>query len=301
MKFSLREGRLASVGLAGVIAAGVIGIGSVAMAQEGNSDTTTPSTQTAPGGEPANCLDKGLRFGAHGLLKDSGVTRDEVQEAVAAGLTNAQMIDQYGDKTSAQAKADALAALESRVADAVTNGRITQAQADTILSEAPAKMDEFLAAPASELGKGMKRGVGGVAHNVLATVAAVLGTDEATLKTQLQDGSTIADVAGDKTQAVIDALVAEANAKIDEAVANGSISQERADQMKANTVERITTLVNEGPIGRGGMRGSHDGEMRGSHDGQTRGEMRGGQGGEMSGLSAMRDRMRANAIPSDAQ
>ena len=251
------------------------------MAQGGSSDTTTPSTQVAPDGQATNCLNRGLRFGAHGLLKDSGVTRDEVQEAVAAGLTNAQMIDQYGDKTSAQAKADALAALETRLAQAVTNGRITQAQADTILSEAPAKMDEFLAAPASELGKGMKHGFGGVAHNVLATVADVLGTDEETLKTQLQDGSTIADIAGDQTQAVIDALVAEANAKIDEAVANGRITQERADLMKANTVERITTLVNEGPLGRGGMRGGHIGEM--------------------SGFSGMRDRIRANALPSDAQ
>lgn len=264
MKLSLRDSRLASVGLASVIAVGVIGIGSVAMAQEGSGDTTTPSTQTAPGPAGDNCLAGGLHLGGRVLLKDIGVTRDEVQEAAAAGLTNAQMIDQYGDKSSAQAKADALAALETRLAEAVANGKITQEQADTILSDAPARIDEFLAAPASDLGQGMKRGFGGIAHNVLATVAGVLGTDEETLKTQLQEGSTIADIAGDQTQAVIDALVAEANARIDAALADGKITQEQADQMKANAVERITTFVNEGgPIGRGGHRGGPGGEMRG--------------------------------------
>jgi hypothetical protein len=282
MKLSLRDSRLASVGLASVIAVGVIGIGSVAMAQEGSGDTTTPSTQTTPGAAGDNCLAGGLHLGGPVLLKDIGVTREEVQEAAAAGLTNAQMIDQYGDKSSAQAKADALAALETRLADAVANGKITQEQADTILADAPARLDEFLAAPASDLRKGMKRGFGGIAHNVLATVAGVLGTDEETLKTQLREGSTIADIAGDQTQAVIDALVAEANDHIDAALADGKITQEQADEMKANTVERITTFVNEGgPIGRGGHRG--------------------GPGAEMRGFPGMRQGAGGSALPFDAQ
>jgi hypothetical protein len=282
MKLSLRDSRLASVGLASVIAVGVIGIGSVAMAQEGSGDTTSPSPQTAPDPAGDNCRAGGLHLGGRVLLKDIGVTRDEVQEAASAGLTNAEMIDQYGDKSSAQAKADALAALETRVAEAVANGKITQEQADTILAAAPGRIDEFLAAPASDLGKGMKRGFGGIAHNVLATVAGVLGTDEETLKTQLQEGSTIADVAGDQTQAVIDALVAEANGKIDAAVTDGKITQERADQMKANTVERITTFVNEGGrIARGGHRG--------------------GPGGEMRGFTGMRQGAGGSALPFDAQ
>ncbi|MCL4241646.1 MAG: hypothetical protein KJ048_09860 [Dehalococcoidia bacterium] len=264
MKLTLRDSRLASVGLASVIAVGVIGIGSVAMAQEGSGDTTAPSAQTAP--DPAgNCLARGPRLAAHGLLKDSGVTPEEAQEAAAAGLTNAQMIDQYGDTSSAQAKADALAALETRLTDAVANGKITQEQADTILADAPARIDEFLAAPALAPGDGMKHGFGGIAGNVVATVAGVLGIDEESLKAELREGNTIAEIAGDQTQAVIDALVAEANAKIDQAVADGKITQERADAMKANTVERITTLVNEGgPIGRGGHRGGPGGGMRGA-------------------------------------
>jgi ribosomal protein S20 len=260
MKLSLRDSRLASVGLASVIAAGVIGVGSVAMAQEGSGDTSTPSTQTTPPAPGEDCLGPGLKLGGRILLHEVGVTREELQQAVAAGLTNGQTIDQYGDKSSAEARADALAALESRLAQAVENGKLTQEKADEILAAAPGKIDEFLAAPAKELGKGMRHGFGGIGQNVLATVAGVLGTDEETLKTQLRDGATIAEIAGDKTQAVIDALVAEASAKIDQAVADGKLTQERADEMKANLADRITRMVNEGgrPFG-----GGHFGGMRG--------------------------------------
>lgn len=264
MKLSLRDSRLASVGLASVIAIGVIGVGSVAMAQEGSGDTTTPSTQTTPPPPGDNCLGPGARTGGAIVLKNLGITREEIQEAAAAGLTNAQTIDQYGDKSSAEAKADALAALEERLAQAVENGKLTQEQADEILADAPAKLDEFLSAPTSELGKGMKHGFGGIGQNVLATVAEVLGTDEETLKTQLKEGSTLAEIAGDQTQAVIDALVADANEHIDQAVADGKLTQERADEMKANLAERITTMVNESPRPfDGGHRGGMRGGMRG--------------------------------------
>ncbi len=264
MKLSFRDSRLASVGLASVIAVGVIGVGSVAMAQEGSGDTTTPSTQTTPPAPGDNCLGPGARIGGGIMLRNLGITREEIQQAAAAGLTNAQTIDQYGDKSAAEAKADALAALQERLARAVENGKLTQEQADAILADAPAKLDEFLAAPTADLGKGLKHGFGGIGQNVLATVAAVLGTDEATLQTRLREGSTIAEIAGDKTQAVIDALVAEANQRIDQAVADGKLTQERADQMKANLVERITTMVNEGPRHfDGGHRGGMRGGMRG--------------------------------------
>lgn len=276
MKFSLRDSRLASVGLASVIAVGVIGVGSVAMAQEGSGDTSTPSTQATPPAPGDECLGPGLKLGGRILLHEVGVTREELQEAVAAGLTNGQTIDQYGDKSSAEAKADALAELESRLSQAVENGKLTQEKADEILAAAPGKIDEFLAAPAAELGKGMRHGFGGIGQNVLATVAGVLGTDEETLKTQLRDGATIAEIAGDKTQAVIDALVAEANAKIDQAVADGKLTQERADEMKANLVDRITRMVNEGPR-----------PVRGGHFGGMRGGMRGFPGQGFGGSSPL--------------
>ncbi|MND03863.1 hypothetical protein D3C83_238850 [compost metagenome] len=46
---------------------------------------------------------------------------------------------------------------------------------------------------------------------------------------------------------MIDALVADATAKIDARVAAGGLTAERAAEIKANLVERTTRLVNETP------------------------------------------------------
>jgi hypothetical protein len=91
----------------------------------------------------------------------------------------------------------------------------------------------------------------------LAVAADALGITEDELRTELEGGSSIADVATEKgidLQTVIDALVADATADIDEKLAAGDIDQERADALKANLTERITDLVE-----RDGLRGGHPG------------------------------------------
>lgn len=255
MKFSIRDSRLVSVGLASVIGVAVIGLGSVALAQDsGDSATPTPSTTTTPettdsGANPLGRLREGFGKVAgwlRGILDNSGLTPAEIREGKDAGLTWGQILDQYGDVTAAEAKANALAKLEEKLNEAVANGRITQERAGEILANAPAQIDEFLASVPGDHIPGARPGFPGIGGPALETVAGVLGIDVETLKTQLQDGQTIAEIAGGQTQAVIDALVADANEKIDAALADGRITQEQADTMKANTVERITTLVNEG-------------------------------------------------------
>jgi hypothetical protein len=77
------------------------------------------------------------------------------------------------------------------------------------------------------------------------------------LQTALQSGQSMADVAtanGVEPQQVIDALVADAQAKLAEKVASGEITQAQADEMSANLAERITDVVNHtgGPGGPGG-------------------------------------------------
>jgi len=101
----------------------------------------------------------------------------------------------------------------------------------------------------------------------LDTVAGVLGIDVDDLAQQLKDGSTIADVAGDKTDEVIAALVAEHETRIDEAVAAGKFTGERAEEVRAALTEQVTALVNgDHPLGIGpfGMERFHG---RGRFDG----------------------------------
>ena len=89
------------------------------------------------------------------------------------------------------------------------------------------------------------------------------------LRTALQDGSTIAEVAaaqGVDVQTVIDALVAEATTRIAERVTAGDLTQAEADAKIADLTTRITEQVNSGmPMG-GPGRGHHDDDVDGDDD-----------------------------------
>lgn len=102
-------------------------------------------------------------------------------------------------------------------------------------------------------GPGLKAG--------LATAASTIGVTKEELRTALRDGRSIAQVAQSKdvdVQKVIDAMVADAKAKLAEAVQNGNLTQAQADRKAANLNERITALVNrEGLPARGHRHGGH--------------------------------------------
>jgi hypothetical protein len=81
----------------------------------------------------------------------------------------------------------------------------------------------------------------------LAAAATYLGTTEADLRTKLQGGQTLAQIAaataGKSRDGLIAALVSDENAKIDAAQTAGRITADQATQMKANTQTRVTALV----------------------------------------------------------
>ena len=84
----------------------------------------------------------------------------------------------------------------------------------------------------------------------LRTVAETIGITVEALRAQLATGSSIAQVAannGSSGQAVVDALVAKAKARLDAAVAAGRITQAQADAKLATERTRITTHVNTAP------------------------------------------------------
>jgi hypothetical protein len=74
-------------------------------------------------------------------------------------------------------------------------------------------------------------------------------------------GKSIADIAKDKNidvNKVIDALVADAQARIDKGKADGKITQQQADMLGRNLKDRITSLVNgTRPAGGAGFPGFH--------------------------------------------
>ena len=120
-------------------------------------------------------------------------------------------------------------ALDQLVADGV----ISRAQADAVA--------EALAAARPTRGHFGHRG------RHLAAVAEMLGVEATDLVAALQDGATIADVAADNdvdVQTVIDGLVGQLSERLDEAVAEGRLTAEAADDKLAEATERIEAMIN---------------------------------------------------------
>jgi len=99
-------------------------------------------------------------------------------------------------------------------------------------------------------GHGMMLGTG------LEIAAEALGVTESELLSALEDGQSIADVAGEQgvdVQEVVDALVAAATERLDQAVEDGRVDEDRAEEIKAALPERIAAMVErEGFRGRWG-------------------------------------------------
>jgi hypothetical protein len=127
----------------------------------------------------------------------------------------------------------------SALAPLVSNGTITRAQADAVIAALDA------ARPAR--GAGGKGGPGRPGFRNFAAAAQALDMTEADLRTALEGGKTLAGVAQEKgiaASTVVDAVVAQLKAHLDERVASGKNTQDEADQILAEARSRIEAFVN---------------------------------------------------------
>jgi hypothetical protein len=131
-------------------------------------------------------------------------------------------------------------------------------------------------APAPPDGPGPRGPHGHGPHADLSVAASTIGISEADLKAALESGQSIADVATAHSvdpQTVIDAMVADAQAKLADAVTNGDLTQEQADARSADLEQHITDLVNhaglDGPGGRGAGCPDMDGSGPPANDGSS--------------------------------
>ncbi len=107
-------------------------------------------------------------------------------------------------------------------------------------------------APADAAGRGGPGCAGGPA---LDTMAEAIGIDVEALRTALEDGQTPAEVAeaNDVSRAdLIDAIVAELNAHIDQAVEDGRLTEAEADERRAEVEDQAAAIADgERPEGFG--------------------------------------------------
>jgi hypothetical protein len=131
-------------------------------------------------------------------------------------------------------------ALGARVDAAVAAGRITKAEGDAV--KARIQSSDF------PLFGGLQHGFGHfgfIGH--LETAAGYIGITEAQLRSELEGGKSLAQVArehGKSVDGLIDTLVAEAKKKLDEAVAAGRLTKAQETEMLSVLKDRITSIAN---------------------------------------------------------
>lgn len=228
-----------ALALAGGGAAGaILGTPSLSGAQDETDDATIDRERGAFERGPDR-----HRFGGEALATAAevlGLSEDDLRTQLADGASIAEVAEEQG--VDVQEVVDAL------VAEAT-------ARLDEIEGELPERMTDLV----------HREGLGAVGRHRqhllgegLDAAAAALDLEPDDLRGQLADGSTLAEVAeaeGVEVQVVIDALVAEATTHIDEAVADGRLDADEAEEMKADLVDRITERVNEGAPFAGRLRG----------------------------------------------
>jgi len=146
--------------------------------------------------------------------------------------------------------------LKQTLDELVANGTITQAQADAITNGVKAKIEAGKGAGhPGPGGAGGHPGKGGPGfgfdrQDVVNAAAAAIGIDAAALKTEMGNGTSLADVAkahGVDPQKVIDAIVTAGSANIDAAVAAGKIPADRAEAIKEKLAAHAQDLVTKAP------------------------------------------------------
>ncbi len=239
----MKQERIGRIGLASLLAIGTLA-GATGIASAQSSDTTN-DTQSGTTSDRPQHRGPGLEAAAKAL----NLTEEELKAKLEDGTTTiAAVAEAQGVDVQTVIDAmvaDATAKIDQKVAD----GDVTEAKATEIKSNLEDRITEMVneGRPA--------RGPGGPGRPGLEAAAKALNLDEDELKTKLHDGDqTIAEVAqaqGVDVDTVIDAMVADATAKVDQKVADGDLTEAKATEIKSNLKERITKLVNDGPPARG--------------------------------------------------
>jgi polyhydroxyalkanoate synthesis regulator phasin len=194
---------------------------------------------------------------------NAGAASGRTVTAAAVGASTDATTDTTapGDTTApaTPAKPDPSTRLQDVLKPLVADGTITQDQADKVVAALVAARPN--GGPGGLPGGGPLGGhrgpggpgfggPGGLIGQGLDVVATTLGITTAEVRTALQGGQSLADLAvskGKTAQDVIDAVVAEATTKINAAVTAGKLTQDQADKLLANLTTGITDMVNATP------------------------------------------------------
>lgn len=156
-------------------------------------------------------------------------------------------------------------AQEQVVGEAVTEGWLTEDQAEVLRW----RMDQAPGFGMRGMGGGFRgfgHGMAGWGNNLVSIAADKLDMSLTDLLTELKDGKSISDVANDKgvdPQTIVDAYLAQIKEDLDEAVAEGRITQKQADYHLQQMEQKVTDQLDNTWAGDGPGCGGPRGRMRG--------------------------------------
>jgi polyhydroxyalkanoate synthesis regulator phasin len=186
---------------------------------------------SGPGGPP----------GSTAIASYLGLTQAELRTQLESGKTLAQIAAAQGKSVTGLEDvmyADAKTHLDQAVAD----GKLTAAQEQTMLANLKSHLDDIVNHTGPPLGA---HGPGGPPFG--AAVASYLGLTQAELRTQLEGGKTLAQIAaaqGKSVPGLKAAILAEAKSHLDQAVADGKLTADQAKTMLAELTSHLDDLVN---------------------------------------------------------
>lgn len=271
------------IGFVAVVVAAFAASGMALAQSEGSDDTLPPADAQAeefapesPGfGKRGPGGHRDMRGGPGHLVQVADILGiDDPQvivDALEAGDTLADVAAANGSSGDALV-ADLVSDLSEKLAEGVADERIDQARADEILLNAEVRITELVNSTQEEIQaareaqrseRQAEREARRAEHQ--ETVAGLIGIPFDEIQAALQEGeTTLAEIAagqGVDLDTLVDGLVAPVAANLADKVADGTLTQEEADERLAEVTERITERVqtpagdHEGFGGRDGRRG----------------------------------------------
>ena len=179
-----------------------------------------------------------------------GLTESELRAQLEAGKSLAQIASAQG-KSVAGLEDVIVSDAKTHLDEAVTNGKLTAAQAEKMLAELKSHVDDMVNSTGGPHGPGVRIGIGPVFGDAAATY---LGLTQDELRTQLEGGKTLAQVAtaeGKPVAGLEAAILAGAKQDLDQAVAAGKLTAAQEQEMLSRLQEHVDDIVNNaGPFSR---------------------------------------------------
>jgi hypothetical protein len=218
---------IASAGAAVALAAGAGG----ALAAGGFGSGPGPG---GPG--PGVVVGSDEKPGGAAIASYLGLTQEELRTQLESGKTLAQIATAQGKSVSGLEDV-MYAEAKSRLDQAVADGKLTAAQEQTMLEGLRSHLDDIVNHTGPH-GRGVRI--------FAAAVAGYLGLTEDELRTQVESGKSLAQIAtaqGKSVDGLKAAIVAEAKSHLDEAVAAGKITAAQEKAMLDELTSHIDDLV----------------------------------------------------------